>query len=378
MKRIKIIVLSLSLVLLSTLVFVGAANASSFKTGDSITVAAGETVDSMLFTAGNNINIAGTVNGDVYCAGQTINISGVVKGDVNCAGQTITVSGTIEGSLKLAGQSINISGLVGGSATIAGQSLTIDKSGVIARDLLGGSQNLTINGNIKRDVLAGSNILTVNGIVGRNVQGGAKDVTVESAGQIGGNLDYTSDNDPTIASGSIITGTITRTAPTKDSSFSVSPQIAFFSSFIYILIAGIIVSLALASLFPRILNEATTGTIKKPGITFLAGTIGVFLVPIAIVILLMTIIGAPLALLTMTIWAVVLILSTPFAGYVLGRIILKKSKQPIVIMLLGVSILIVTYFIPIVGFITSVAALMFGTGSILVQSKKLFARSGKK
>ena len=63
MRRIKLITLSLGLVLLSTLVFVGAANAQGFKSGDTITVAKTETVDSMLFAAGNNINIAGTVNG---------------------------------------------------------------------------------------------------------------------------------------------------------------------------------------------------------------------------------------------------------------------------------------------------------------------------
>ena len=378
MKHIKLIAFSLGLVILSALVFVGVANAQSIKTGDSITVGANEVVDSILFAGGNNIDIAGTVNGDVYCAGQTINISGVVKGDVNCAGQTITVSGTIEGSLKLAGQSINISGVIGGSATIAGQSLTIDKSGVITRDLLGGSQNLTINGNVKRDVLAGSSMLTINGIIGRNVQGDAQDITVGSGGQIGGNLNYTSDNDPTIASGSVVTGTITRTAPTKDSSFSVSPQVALISGFIYILVAVMIVALALAGLFPRILNEATASAIKRPGITFLTGALGMFLTPFAIVILLMTIVGIPLAILTMTAWAIILMLSTPFAGYLLGRIILKKSKQPIVIMSLGVSILIVTYFIPIIGFITSVGALLFGTGSVLVQSQKLFARSSKK
>lgn len=47
MKHIKIITLAIGILFLSTLIFVGVANAQSFKSGDKITVAANETIDSM-------------------------------------------------------------------------------------------------------------------------------------------------------------------------------------------------------------------------------------------------------------------------------------------------------------------------------------------
>jgi hypothetical protein len=57
---------------------------------------------------------------------------------------------------------------------------------------------------------------------------------------------------------------------------------------------------------------------------------------------------------------------------------LKTQKEPIWIMLSGASILIVTYFIPIVGFITMLAAYLFGTGMVLAQAKKLLFRTSPK
>ena len=373
MKHVKLIALSLSLAILSVFVFVGVANAQSFKAGETITVAANETVDSMLFAGGNNIDIAGIVNGDVYCAGKNVNISGTVKGDVFCAGQTITISGSVEGSVRLAGQSVTLSGAIGNSATIGAQDLIIEKDSVISRDLLGGSQNVIINGEIKRDIVAGSMNLTINGQVGRDITGDLSSIIVGSAGQIGGTVDYIGTSDPSINIGGKIIGTVTRTAPKQNSrKADISPMSFTIGWFIYMLIAAAVVAVALAGLFPRILNESTSKTAKTLGKTALVGAIGMLLAPTLIVILLMTVIGIPLAILALTAWIMILMLSAPFASYLLGRTILHDSKQPIVIMLLGVSILTITYFIPIIGFITIIATHLFGTGIILIQSKKLF------
>jgi len=379
MKYIKIVTLTLGLVILSGLVFVGVANAQSFKSGDTISVPASETINGMLFATGSNIDIAGTVNGDVYCAGQTINISGTVNGDVICAGQTVNVSGKIDGSLRLAGQTVTLSGTIGNSATIATQDLTIDKNAVITRDLLGGSQNVTVNGSIGRDFVSGTRSLTVYGTVGRDVRGGLDTLTVGSTGVIGGNVDYYGTKDPVVTTGGKITGTITRTTPKKQQFTDYSPVAFAIGWFIYSFIAMLALALVMVGLFPRVLEKSAAETMKKPGKAALVGALAIILTPVFIVMLFMTVIGAPLAILTILTWIVIMILSTPFAAFLLGRALLRDAKQkPIVVMLLGASILIVSYFIPIIGFITLIAAYLFGVGMILVQSKQLLLRAAVK
>lgn len=377
MSKLKLIALSLGLVLVAAFASVGVANAQSFKAGDNISVAAGEIVNSMFFAAGGNIDIVGTVNGDVYCAGQTITISGTVKGDVICAGQTLVVSGHVEGSVRLAGQNITVSGTVGNSATIGAQDLVIDKSAVISRDLLGASQNVTINGTVGRDVVSGATNLTINGKVTRDINGNVDTLTVGSGGVVGGNVNYTSINDPVVATGGKIAGVVSVTQPDKQSK-ATQTAASLIGWFIYALVAMVVTAMVLVAIMPRVFHEAATRALKNPGQTTLVGVVAALFIPVLIFMLVMSFIGLPLAALATFAWLVLMTLSGPFAGYILGRLILSSSKNPYQIMLLGVGVLVVTYFIPFVGMFMVLAAYLFGMGMVLVQSKQLLARIGSK
>lgn len=367
-KYIKLVTISLSLILLSAVLFVTTANAQNFKTGDNITVTASEIIDSMLFAGGKNIYIAGTINGDVYCAGETVNISGTIKGDVFCAGQTINISGTVEGSIRLMSQTVTLSGIIADSATVGAQDLIITNTSAIGRDLLGGIQNLTINGQIKRDLVAGSENLIVNGTVGRNVNGGTESLMIGSSGVISGNVEYISDKDLTISNGGKINGTVSRTAPEKSESSNSGFE---FGWFIYFIITAIATSVVLVSLFPRIFEESSTKALKTPGKTFLLGLLTVFLAPVLIIALMISTVGIPLAIFITLAWIASMFINGAFAGYMVGRMIMKNTKQPALTMLAGVSALSVIYFIPAIGFIAFFTASLFGTGMIVMQIKKL-------
>lgn len=376
MKRIKIIALTLGLIILSGLVFVGVANAQSFKSGDNISVPASETIDGMLFAAGGNIDIAGTVDGDMYCAGQTVNISGTINGDVFCAGQTINVSGKIDGNLRLAGQTVTLSGLVGRSASIASQDLSITKSSTISRDLLGGSQNVTIHGSIGRDFTLGTSTLTLYGKVGRDIKGGVETLTVGSSGIVGRNVDYYSTKDPVINNGGKISGKVTRTEPKRQTMSAWAPVAFLIGFFIYALITMLIIGLVISALFPRILEESAEVAMKRPGQVVLVGFLAMILVPALITLLMLTVVGIPLAIMLILTWVIIAFLSTPFAGYLVGRVLLRGSTQrAIPTMLLGITILTISYFIPILGFITFITAYLFGVGMILSRSRMMMVRT---
>lgn len=368
MKQAKFILLGMGFVLMSFFVFVGLTSAQSFKTGDTASVAPDETVDSMLFVAGNNVNIAGTVNGDVYCAGQTVTISGTVNGDVFCAGQTVTVSGKIDGSARLAGQTVTLGGTVNTSATLAAQTFLVENGATINRDLLGGVETLTINGEVGRDITAGSTNLVVNGKVGRNITSQVNTITIGSEGNVGGDVEYTSASDISVKDGGVIAGTTTKNMP-KESN-NKGPQIfaITFGWIIYALLALLVVAIALVLLIPQILHESANNTIKKPGKTVLVGLVAVILAPITLIALFVSIIGIPLGLLALLIWMTIVFLSGPFAGYTLGRALMKDNKRPVLIMLLGSTILLLTYFIPFIGFFTMLAAYLFGVGMILMEA----------
>lgn len=366
MKRKKLIALSLSLVAVFIVAFSGVASAQNVKTGERVSVSAGETVDSALFMGGNTINIAGTVNGDVYCAGQNVTISGTVNGDVLCVGQTITISGQVEGNVRLASQTVIIGGSVGRSATVATQSLVVEKEGIIQRDLVGGSQSATIDGTISRDVTMGAASLVIAGQIGRDVTGEVETLSVNAPGQIRGDLRYSSNNSPSIGAGGQVEGAITRTPIERSGDNRVrSPYVMSFSSYVYVFVTMLIMALVLVLLFPSVLKETSLRALTSPGRVALTGLIGVIVAPVLIITLIISVIGLPLGILAMLVWIVMAILSGPVVGFLVGRLLLKNEKRPVVIMLLGATVLLLLYFIPILGFFVALAVYVYGIGMLL-------------
>jgi cytoskeletal protein CcmA (bactofilin family) len=146
------------------------------RTGDSVTVASGETVEGDLYAASDTIVIDGTVEGDLVAVGGDIHVNGTVGGDVIAAGGNVTVAGN-----------------VGGDARIAGGQLTV--SGEVGEDLLvaGGQAIITASGSVGEDVIAAAGQLTIAGSVAGSVEGGAG--TYERTGTVGGDENVAVDDD---------------------------------------------------------------------------------------------------------------------------------------------------------------------------------------
>jgi cytoskeletal protein CcmA (bactofilin family) len=379
MKKLKVMIIASFSMLALVVGFAGMATAQAVKTGDTVFVGAQETVDGMLFAAGSTVDIAGEVNGDVYCAGQTVSISGTVRGDVFCAGQTVRVSGTVEGSVRIAGQSVNFAGKISDSATVGAQSLLTESGSTIGRDLLGGSESATLNGTIARDLAIGATSLVVNNQVGRNIAGGVENLTLTSSAKVGGDITYQSPNQPRIADNAQIIGTVNRTEPKQQPKATyIAPFALTFLTVLYIFTALMLVILALALFIPRVMHEATTAAIKKPGKTTLVGFVYIILAPVVVITLMVTVIGIPLATMILLVWLITAMLSGPFAAYLLGRLLLRRSNSPLLIALVGGTVLLAMYLIPFVGLLALISAYIFGSGIVVTELGSKLPRPSQK
>lgn len=373
MKALRILAGTFLFVAVLTLFWVKVTAAQSFKSGTNVTISQNEKVDQTVFAAGRTVDINAEVFGDVFCAGQTVNISGTVHGDVICAGQTVNVTGTVDGNVRLAGQTVTLGANVSGNATIGGQSFTLLSSGSVGGDLSLGSSDASLNGNVGRDLAVGGQNVTLASSVGRNIQGNVENLSLTSSAKVAGTLDYTSNNDASIASGAQVGGPVTRNIPQQEEKST--PSAAAFLGFgiawfLYWFVAMLITAMALALLFPRALQATTQQAVPTPWKALLVGFVASMVVPVALIVLALTVVGLPLALLLGLLWFLVLILSGPVFGYYIGRLVLRNSQQPLLIMLVGASIVLALYFIPILGFFVLIAAGLFGTGMILLEASK--------
>jgi len=349
--------------------YIGLASAQTVKTGDSVSVAPNQKIDSMLFASGSNVDIAGEINGDLYCAGQSITITGKVMGDVICAGQTISITGIVEGDVRLAAQTVTVGGKVNQSASIFAQNVSLENGSFIARDVLGGASSVSSNGIIQRDLAIGATSVQVYNQVGRNIKGEIENLSLNPNAKVGGNIEYISKNQPVVNGGATVVGKVNVTQPKQDKNFPFALPIAVsVLAALYVFVSLLIVILALSVMMPKILNESAERAIGKPVKTAVVGFLGVLLAPVLIIALTLTIVGIPLATLLLLSWLIIAMLSGPFFGYLIGKIILKKSTtSPFLIALVGGSVLLALYFVPIIGAIALVCVYVFGSGIVITE-----------
>lgn len=366
MKRLKWSLIALAIIGLSGLSWVGVARAQSFAAN----VQKDKVIDSSIYAASQNVNIDGTVNGDVHCAGQTVTINGTVNGDVLCAGQTIEINGVVTGSVRAIGQDVTISAKIGHSATLAAQRVVFKKDASVKRDITVTGNEVTLDGTVGRDAVMAGGVTKVNAKIGRNLRYNGSGLQLKDAAVVGGGLTYTSDQAVDKANGAQINGATNHLTSQKSSHWMGMNVIEVLGLFLALLLF----SMALVFLFPKAIHEVSGIAVTSLGKSVLIGFAAIFAVPLLIIVLASTIIGIPLALLVALAGVAIMMFSGPVAAYYLGSMLLSKSKNPVHMMLLGSTVLLLLYFVPIVGIMVMFVAYLIGSGALLIAIKRNLPR----
>lgn len=344
-----------------TLGWTATVSAANFRSDSGATVAKDETLDDTLYIQGSTITVAGTVNGDVYCLGQNVTISGTVNGDVICAGQSIRVGGTVNGDIRVAAQFVEVSGKVDSNATVAAQSFALQSGGAITGDatLMGGAAE--ISGTIGRDLVGSLDQLTVAGQTGRDVQVEVEQLVLSSTAKVNGALNYESNKDAQVQNGASAQGGLNR----QDAGAEENSAGNAWTAFGYTLVSLLAVSMMLVLLAPRLFHSVSEEGRLRLGRSLLAGVLGVVAIPVVIILLMFSIIGAPLGILLGLLWAVLLFLSGPAMAYYLGRLVMRSSNNALIYMLAGSLLLLVLSAIPIINALVVIAVLVLGGGMLI-------------
>lgn len=364
-----------ALVAVCTLGFWGVASAQSFRTGDTPNVDADEVIDSTLWIAGRTIDIAGKVQGDVFCAGQNVTISGHVTGDVLCAAQTIVISGEVDGDIRLAAQTATLTGNVDGNVTLGAQTFTQAAGSVIGGDVSTGGADVTLNGTVGRDLLLGSDTAYINGTVERNIKAGVTSLSLGNNAVVGGNLEYTSQNDAQLATGAVVRGTTTKSIPQHEERSTGSMIWGKVVFCLYLLGAMVFTALVLVLLFPRAFSAIGSYKVRNIWKPLLVGLASLIALPVLAVLSMVTIIGIPFGILVLLAWIVIGALSVIVSAFWVGRIIWRKQHNVLLIMLVGVAITAILLAIPIFGMLVWLVASLIGAGLIFIGLKNRVSKA---
>jgi hypothetical protein len=306
--------------------------------------------------SGEIVSIDSPVNDDVFAAGNIVNINAPVDSAV-VAGGTVNVNAPIKGDLFAAGGQVYVNADVGGKVVAAGG--TLSQGGNVGTNLVaaGGQVNILSSSEIARDAL----------ITGGNVV---------NSGQINGTL--------TVSANSLQNrGTASKVdfyqTERREKERPEQP-LDRFNIFTALMIIGyFILGLILVRILPGIFTVVDGEIMASPVVRTIVGFVTLIASFIAILLVAITVVGLPIAGLSLLLVAAAMMLSGTFVSFSLGQWIgrsVKISQSNLVFFTIGFVILNVLFLVPYLGALVSFIALSLGFGGIIYAAHQ--AMSGQK
>jgi cytoskeletal protein CcmA (bactofilin family) len=353
---------------LALLLAVYPVSAADFRSGDTIEVASGETVNDDLYIGAGTATINGTVNGDLIVAGGAVNVNGRVAGSVLAAGGNLNLNGQVDGSVRVAGGQAQISGRIGRDLVWTGGMLSVGQEATIAGEMVGGGGSASMAGTITKGIRGGFANLAISGRVGGDVDIEVDQLTITSTATIAGQVIYRSDTPARIDPGAKVTGPVTQRPATQHQERE-RPGFNFgfwLLGLLMALLAGALFILA----FP-VLAVALAATNRRwPLPTLGWGAVILFGAPIVAVLLLITVIGIPLSLALVALYIAALWFAQIPVALFIGTWIITRFRPVvgrgalILALLLGLVILSILTAIPFLGTIVGFFIIVFGIGAL--------------
>lgn len=358
--------------------------AQDVREGDVVILSKDEVIEGDFFATGETIEILGTVKGDVYVAGGNLMINGTVAGDVLAAGGNVKIDGMVEGDVRTVGGHVNIQGEIGKNLTVFGGTINITKDSKVEGSVVGVGGDFTLSGSIGKNAKIGGGNVNINGSVAGKLDSATESLNISSDAEVAGNILYYSTNDALISEGATLGGEVVRKESPKDWSPEYNKQgiqKAFSAATSGIRLVGLlsflVVALLLEKLFPKFSQKVIKNLNDKPSASLGWGFLLTAVTPIALILLLITIIGAPLAMILMSLYFVSLYIAKYFTIFWAGEWITKKASikgSSYLKLIIGLAAYTVLLFIPIIGFATRITTLFMGFGAAFLTLRKRAAK----
>jgi hypothetical protein len=264
------------------------------------------------FAAGGTLSVTDTVEGDALLAGGRVSVASEIKGDLVVAGGELSLGGAVEDDLYAAGGSVQLDAIVSGNARVAGGEVTVGPATVVAGALSLAGGRVEFLGNTHGYLKATGGTVLLNGEVHGDAEVRADELQIGPDTRIGGRLVYRGPAAPEVPEGAVIAGGVefhqqgARQHPDGEGPRVHETEHGVGSVVWFV---GVFAAAALCVLlFPGFLREAALAIGRRPWQSVGLGLAILVCVPFVGAVLLITIIGIPLALLLAPLYLLVLFL----------------------------------------------------------------------
>lgn len=346
-------------------------------------------IDETVFAAGGNVDVAADVTGDVIAAGGQVDVDSSVDGDVIAAGGSVQVGRDVTGYVVVAGGSVSLVGRVGGQVRAAGGSVEVaaDIGGPLRAaggfvEVVEGVQvsgdTALAGGEVRMGGILAGNLeieaeeAVISGTVNGNVRIAADEVRLTPQARINGSLTYESPRPARIAEGAVVLGG-TQHIETEAEGPPLWTLILGPLAAGLVLVLGLwIVGAVAAAVFPVLSRQVTENVAMRPWASLFLGFALLVTVPAAVLVLFITVLGAPLGVVVLMLYPLLLL-----AGYLTGAqfvgeagayLVGYRGRPPygwrIVFLLVALVVLAFIGLIPWLGNLVLLVVSVLGIGAV--------------
>ena len=291
-------------------------------------------------------------------------------GKSNFIGGHVEIGESVDGSVRAVGGLVTLNAPVGGSARLVGGKVELGSEAAVADNASLAGGQITVNGSVKGDLRAAGGHVTINGSVGGDASVAAGSLTLGPNARIGGKLHFRGANLERDAGAQVAGGVEHVSRYKRDREHTPFAH----SRGGWIWTAGLMVLAAIiAGALPGPSGRLAKELRERPWMAPLFGLMALVFIPIAAVLIMITIIGIPIGLLALLGYVALLIVGYVCASVVAGGLLLERLKPEVatqpawragaaVVTMLAIAILA---RIPIVGGFVVFIALIVGVGLIV-------------
>lgn len=307
------------------------------------------------YYAGGDLNISESYTGDIFAAGGNVSITGGAADDVLAAGGTVRLSGKVGGDARIAGGNVSIEKEIGGEAMIAGGNVRLLPGADVKGDLIAAAGDIAVEGNIGGSVRISGGNVAINGAVDKGVEVKAGRLIIGKNAVISGDLRYESPQEAVIEHGAVIKGEKIfkpREYARPLKKLMVLLWVWWFVKLFAVATAALVINFAMR----KRTEEFTAFALSRFGRETLTGFVLLLMIPVAILILFATVLGALLGLIGVFAYIALITPAIVFGALVfsrlVGRYVFKKEQfltWPVI--LLGVFLYEILGLIPVLGWL---------------------------
>jgi len=325
-----------------------------------------------IYLAGAQVNVNATVTGDVIVAGGRILIEGSISDDLIAAGGNITLDANIDDDARLAGGQILVSGNIGDNLVAAGGNITLGSVSSVGNKAWLSGANVEMNGRIGNELTIRAGRVVIAGEVSGDVLVYANTIEVLPGAIVDGDFTYRSQSVANIHDGASINGHIEQLPiagwrDSKKNDWQFSGLVFLIILPLSILFTVIMIYLLMPLAFDSMSSIIQTRFLQ----TMAVGLITFLIIPIISLLLAITIIGLPLALLSFLTYLLLLILGYFTGVYYISDQVLnhlfkekeKNKKWRVLSIFIASFFIFMLTFIPLLGSLLLYFIFLLGLGS---------------